>query len=240
VSLPISKTTAVLACLAFAYLAMPALAAAPLPQTAKAYSTGGYEHGLSFTLVTSAANPKRIEPGSATAGSQFALSNGAIQCKKAKRAPGVPEPPFAIFGFPGATLKLSAGMYGFAKTITQRETSVLGSTSTAKFTLKVKIVGTVVSPTRIEGTVKPTGGPCTAKSPIPFTANRDPKLPVAPSALARAAAAPTPRPGAYHKVWPGSTRSPSRSPADRTKVTGLSTTFNPAADCGLPTQQRET
>ncbi len=150
-----------------------------MPKTAKAYSTGGSKHGVSVTLVTSASNPKAIEPGAAAAGSQFALSGGAVLCPKAKKNPGFHEVPFAVFGFPGATLKISHGKYGFSKTSKTQETTALGS-SAKPFPLKVKITGTVVSPTSIKGTVKATGGPCTSKKPLKFTAKLDPKIPVAP------------------------------------------------------------
>ena len=124
--------------------------------------------------------PKRIEPGLASAASQFALSNGAIQCKRVKRAAGDPETPFAIFGFPGATLKLSHGQYGFSKSETQREASPLGAKSPAKFTLKAKVTGVLVNSTTIEGTAKVSGGPCTVAKPIPYVAKVDRTVPVAP------------------------------------------------------------
>ena len=162
------------------FLAGVALASAPLPQAAKAYSTGGIRGSVSVTLVTSASG-KAIEPGAAALGSQFALSGGSVLCKKAKKGPGFHETPFAIFGFPGATLKLSHGKYGFSKSVTMPKTVPLGSSSSSKpFTLKVKIKGTVTSPTAITGTVKPKGGPCTSKKPLKFTAKLDPKIPVAP------------------------------------------------------------
>ncbi len=153
-------------------------AAPPLPKTAKAYSTGGLVHGVSLTLVTSATNPKRIEKGEAAVGSQYAMSGGGVQCPKAKKGEGSHEVPFAVFGFPGATLKMVKGAYGFSKT-TKERTSALGS-PVAEFKLKVKIVGKVTSPTSIRGTVKVTGGPCTRKKPVSFKAKLDPKLPVAP------------------------------------------------------------
>lgn len=165
---------AVLLCLVGAATA----AAPPLPKTAKAYSTSGFAHGVSLTLVTSATNPKRVEKGEAAAGSQFALSGGAVQCPKAKKGDGFHEVPFAVFGFPGVTLKIVKGSYGFSKTIREK-TSALGSTG-AEFKLKVKIVGAVTSPSSIKGTVKVTGGPCTRKKPVSFRAKLDPKLPVAP------------------------------------------------------------
>lgn len=151
--------------------------AAPLPQGAKAFSTGGRKHGLSLTLVTSVSG-KSIEPGEAALGSQFALSGGAVECHKAKKNHGFHETPFALFGFPGAKLKLTHGKYGFSKA-TKSETSALGS-SAKPFKLTVTIAGVVASPTSIKGTVKVKGGPCTSKKPLKFNAKLDNKIPVAP------------------------------------------------------------
>jgi hypothetical protein len=175
------KPSILVASVALLCLATAATAAAPpLPRTAKAYSTGGYTHGVSLTLVTGATNSKEIEKGSAAVGSQFAMSGGAVQCPKEKKGEGFHEVPFAFFGFPGATLNLVNGAYGFSKTIKEK-TSALGGAGNP-FTLKVKIVGKVASPTSIKGTVQTKGGPCTMKKPVGFTAKLDPKLPVAPGA----------------------------------------------------------
>jgi hypothetical protein len=170
-----AATAVILACV----LAAVALAAAPLPKPASAFSTGGFKHGVSLTLVSSV-DGKKIEAGGAALGSQFALSGGAVQCPKAKKSKGFHEVPFAIFGFPGAKLKLSHGTYGFSKSITEREAVPLGSEGVKPFTLKVKIAATVTGPTAIAGTVKASGGPCKSKKPIAFKAKLDPKLPVAP------------------------------------------------------------
>jgi hypothetical protein len=161
-------------------LAAAALAAAPLPKTASAYSTGAGKHKVSITLVTGASDPKKIEPGAAALGSQFALSGGSLQCPKAKKGPGFHGTPFAIFGFPGAELKLSHGKYAFSKTAKEANTAPLGSAGVKPFTLKVRITGTVLSPTKIAGTVTAKGGPCTTKLPLKYTAKPNPKLPVAP------------------------------------------------------------
>jgi hypothetical protein len=160
-------------------LAAAALAGPALPKTGSAYSTGGIKHGVSVTLVTSATDPKAIEAGEAATASQYALSGGAVLCPKSKKNPGFHETPFAVFGFPGATLKLSHGAYGFSKTVVQPDTSTLGGTA-KPFKLKVKITGSVLSSTKIVGTVKSTGGPCTTKKALKYTAKLDTKLPVAP------------------------------------------------------------
>lgn len=161
---------------------VPASAAAPaLPKAASAYSTEGEAHGVSITFVTAASSGKKIEKGEAALGSQFALSGGAIQCPKAKKNPGFHEIPFAPFGLPAITLKISSGKYGFSKTIKQKETFAAGSTA-KPFTMKFKVTGAVVSTGLITGTIKASGGPCTMKKPASYRAKLDPKLPVAPGA----------------------------------------------------------
>ncbi len=177
--------SALAACALALALAAIALAAAPLPKPSKAYTTPTGTHKVGLTLVTGS-NPKAIEPGAAALGSQYALSGGSIQCPKAKKGPGFHQVPFAIFGFPGAKLKLVHGKYGFAKTIRQRETIPLGSTGVKAFTLKVKIAGTVLSPTKIAGTVTAKGGPCTTKKPLKYTAKLNSKVPVAPASASLA------------------------------------------------------
>ncbi len=167
-------------------LAAVALAGAPLPKTGKAYTTSTGKHKVGLTLVTGASDPTTIEPGSAALGSQYAMSGGSVQCPKAKKSPGLHGVPFAIFGFPGAKLKLVHGKYGFAKTIKQRETIPLGSSGAKPFTLKVKIVGTVLSPTKIVGTVTAQGGPCTTKKPLKYTTKLNLKVPVAPASASLA------------------------------------------------------
>ncbi len=171
--------TAAIATGLLAVLLVGVALAAPLPQGAKAFSTGATKHrsALSLTLVTSASG-KSIEAGEAALGSQYALSGGSVLCPKAKKNHGFHETPFAIFGFPGAKLKLIHGKYGFSKT-TKSVTYALGS-PVKPFKLKVSIAGAVASPTSIVGTVKAKGGPCTSKKPLKFNAKLDNKIPVAP------------------------------------------------------------
>lgn len=163
-----------------------ALASAPLLHTGKAYDTShvkGLKHGLALTYLVSASNPKRLlaGPNPPPLGSQFAVSVGGVSCPKAKRNPGLPKADhvFAEFGFPGANLKLSHGRYGFSVSRTVAREFVFGSTA-KPFRLKVKITGTVVSPTAIAGKLTVEGGPCTVKGPIAYTAKLDSKAPVAP------------------------------------------------------------
>jgi hypothetical protein len=160
-------------------LADLALAASPLPKPGAGYSTNGDKHGVSLVLVTSVRDPKQILEGSAAVASQYAMSGGAVLCPKAKKSPGYKGAPFGVFGFPATELKPTGGKYGFSKTITQPKTTLLGS-SVKPFTLKVKITGAVLSPTKIAGTVKASGGPCTTKKPLKYTAKLNPKLPIAP------------------------------------------------------------
>ncbi len=157
----------------------PAASAAPaLPRSASVYSTGGYKHGLSLTLVISPSG-RAIEQGGAALGSQFALSEGALQCPKARKNHGFREVPFTIFGFPGAVLRLSHGHYGFSKAEAISDTTPLGS-SVKSFTLKLKIAGTVTSSAAIVGRVTAKGGPCTSRGSLRFKATLQPKEPVAP------------------------------------------------------------
>jgi hypothetical protein len=173
------KTAALTAGLIAALLVGLALAA-PLPKGAAAFSTAATRHraALSLTLVTNLSG-NSIEGGAAVLGSQFALSGGSVECPKAKKAQGFREKPFAIFGFPGAKLKLAHGKYGFSKTINAPHTFVIGS-SVKPITLKVAIAGAVARPTSIKGTVKAKGGPCTSKRPLRFNAKLNSKIPVAP------------------------------------------------------------
>lgn len=164
---------------AFALLAVAAQAAAPSLKPGVAYSTGAGKHSVTLTFVTSLHTPNRIEEGEAAIGSQYALSGGSISCPKAKKEPGLHGTPFALFGFPGTTLAVKHGAYGFAVSERLPGTTPLGSTAKS-FTLRLKITGTVTSASKITGTVTASGGPCKTKKPIPYTAKYDPKLPVAP------------------------------------------------------------
>jgi hypothetical protein len=166
-----------------AVTAAVALASASLPHTAKAYDTGRKAKRVSLTLVISASNPKQILAGPTPppVGSQFALSVGSIQCPHVTRNPGLPRSssPFMLIAFPGATLRLSHGSYGFSKSSTVRRQVITGS-PTKPFELKLKFTGSVVGATKITGTIAAHGGPCSPKGELAYTATLDPKLPVAP------------------------------------------------------------
>jgi hypothetical protein len=173
------KISGVLVLTALALSVAAAEAAAPSLKPGKAYSTGTGKHAVSITLATSVRTPNRIEEGEAAAGSQYALSEGSVQCPRAKRNPGFKGAPFALFGMPGTTLRLQGGAYSFSAKVRAPNTTPLGA-AVKPFTLKVKVTGTVVSATKISGTISAGGGPCRTKKPVPYIAMLDPKLPVAP------------------------------------------------------------
>ncbi len=159
-------------------IAPDASAAAPLPRSASVYSTGGFWHGLSLTLVISPGG-RAIEQGGAALGGHFALSEGALRCRKAVKNHGFHEVPFTIFGFPGATLRLSHGHYGFSTAETVSDVTPLGS-SVKPFTLKLRFAATVRSPSLIVGRVTAVGGPCSSGRPLRFKATPQPRERVAP------------------------------------------------------------
>jgi hypothetical protein len=165
-----------------------ALASAPVLQTGKAYESftkKGLGRGLSLSFVVSASNPKRLIAGSKgppPLGTEFAESSFFVPCPKIKRNPPPfpkDEVPFAGFGFPGATLKLSHEKYRFSVSKTMKKEFVTGSPA-KPFKLTLKVTGAVTSSTTITGTVSLRGGRCTSKRPIPYTAKLDNKIPVSP------------------------------------------------------------
>jgi hypothetical protein len=160
-----------------------ALAAATLPRAGEAYDVGrSVAKGANLTLITSVRNPRQLLAGPANPpiGSQYALSTGAVPCRRAKRTTTLPksEVPFALFAFPGATLRLSHGSYRFAVARTAHQVTILGSTA-KPITLRVAVTGVVRNATTIAGTITPSGGPCTSR-PIPYVAKLNPKDRIAP------------------------------------------------------------
>lgn len=158
-------------------LAPAALAAsAALPQPAKDFSSGGYHNHVSLSLVTSV-DGKRIQPGGAPLGANFAVGGIYVQCPSAPKI-GVTTP-FAAVPFPGLALRRSHGHYGFSRTFS--DAVELGATSKiVKTTLKVTFIGSVASPTLITGTVKITGRPC--QTTAHYSAKVNNSIPVAPGA----------------------------------------------------------
>ncbi len=143
-----------------------ALAAAALPQTGKAYDVGrAAAKGANLTLIVSATNPRQLIAGPAQPplGSQYAVASGAVPCRKAKRASTLSKSavPFALFTFPGATLRLSHGSYRFSVAGTAHHVTILGS-SAEPITLRVAVTGVVRNATTIAGTITPRGGACTS------------------------------------------------------------------------------
>ncbi len=160
-----------------------ALAASPLHK-GKVYDTGGgVTSRFTLTLITSATSASRLVAGPATppVGSQYALSTGLVRCPSAPRNPGLAKgnTPFALFSFPGARLKLRHGTLGFSVQRIDRHQQVLGS-PIKQFKLTIRIAGTVKSATKIAGTVTASGGPCTLKHPLAWTATLNPQDQVAP------------------------------------------------------------
>jgi hypothetical protein len=160
-----------------------AVAAAALPQAGKAYDVGrAVAKGASLTLIVSVRNPRQLLAGPANPpiGSQYALATGAVPCRRAKRTATLPrsEVPFALFAFPGATLRRSRGSYRFAVAETTHDVTILGS-SAKPVTLRVAVTGVVRNSTTIAGTITPRGGPCTSR-PIAYVAKLNPRDRVAP------------------------------------------------------------
>jgi len=155
--------------------------AAPLPLKNKVYNrvtpAGGKQ--VSLTLIVSRSNARRLVSGplAPPLGSQYALSAGALPCPRAPRNSGLArnETPFALFGFPGATLRLRDGHYTFSVKRTRTGQEILGSTA-KPFKLTVRLTGTVLSSRTITGTISATGGPCTTRKPLTWKLTLNRKL----------------------------------------------------------------
>lgn len=140
-------------------LAGAALAAVPLPMAGKVYDNGTVgKSKLTLTLVISPSNAKRIESG-VPEFSQTAHSGGYLECPSSSK--------IAEFPFPGATLTLSGGKYGFSVTESRSNPTFLGSPN--KGTLKLRIKGTVTSATRITGTVAVSGNVCKTAGTVHYS-----------------------------------------------------------------------
>ncbi len=142
-----------------ALLPAVALAAAPLLVPAKNYATKGYRNGVSVSFVTSAGNAKKIEPGGAPLGAQFAVGGIYVRCPSAPRSTSTSATPFTGIPFPAIRLRLSHGSYGFAKTLRVSQ-SILASSLGKPVKLTVHFTGTVRNPKLITGTVKVAGPKC--------------------------------------------------------------------------------
>ncbi|HWX74820.1 MAG TPA: hypothetical protein VNZ05_05900 [Solirubrobacteraceae bacterium] len=158
-----------------AALAAPALAGSPpLPKTASAYESAP-GRAVHVDLVTNATNAKRIQPGGAPLGAQFAVGGIYANCPKAPHSGS--RTPFLSIPFPALTLKLSHGRYSFSKRL-KASRSVLASSLRGEVKLTVQFSGTVQSSTAIAGTVKITGKPCSTTAK--YSAKFSPGTPVAP------------------------------------------------------------
>jgi hypothetical protein len=156
-------------------------AGASLPLRNKVYnrvtSIGGRQFTL--TLIVSRTRATHLVAGPLTPplGSQYAVSAGALPCPNAPRNPSLAkaESPFALFGFPGATLRREHGHYGFSVKRTDPAQQLLGSPA-KPFRLTVKLTGTIVNSRTIEGTVSAVGGRCTTRKPLPWKLTLNRKL----------------------------------------------------------------
>ncbi|MFI4985007.1 MAG: hypothetical protein ACHQAV_03350 [Solirubrobacterales bacterium] len=157
-----SLTFAAAGLVAVAAQAVALAAPAPLPLTAKEYSTHGYTHNVSVSLVTSATDPKKIQAGPAPLGSQFAVGGIYARCPGAPKSAGIT--PFAGIAFPALTLRLSHGHYGFSKQLKVNQ-FLLASSLGKPVKLTVLFTGTVVSSTLIKGAVKISGSQCRSTAP---------------------------------------------------------------------------
>ena len=98
-----------------ALLPAVALAAAPLLTPGRSFATKAYHNGVSVSFVTSARDPKQIEPGPAPLAAQFAVGGLFVRCPSAPKSTSTT--PFTGIPFPAIRLRLSHGSYGFVKTL---------------------------------------------------------------------------------------------------------------------------
>lgn len=148
-----------------------ALATAPLPQRGKVYDNGVTvgKDKVTMAFVIAMTNAKVIASG-VPAFTKIAHSGGYLACPRAKSTGTLP---FVVIDFPRTTLKLSGGKYRFSVSETRTNPPFLGSLQ--KGTIRLRITGTVTSPTRITGTVSASGDACTTSAPLPYRASLDRK-----------------------------------------------------------------
>ncbi len=147
-------------------LAGTALAAASLPVAGKVYDNGTVgKSKVTLTFVISPSNARKIESG-VPEFSQTAHSGGYLECPSSSK--------IAEFPFPGATLTLSGGRYGFSVIETHTNPTFLGSPN--KGTLRLRIKGTVTSATRITGTVTVSGDVCKTVGTVHYSLSLNRKL----------------------------------------------------------------
>jgi len=128
-----------------------------------AHSSYGFRKAgrFSVTLNTIAATQISSSPANVL-GSQFPITGIGVTCP-GKKVSG--RSPFLDLGFPGATLKLKHGHYGFSRAYTERGVSKLvpGATTTLK-SVKIKLSATVATSKLITGTVSVKAAGCSLKS----------------------------------------------------------------------------
>ncbi len=156
-----------------------AFAAAPQLHAGSAYDNfGKHKSKVSLFLVTAAGNPSKLNGGPAIYHHGPEGGSGALRCPK---APLNSRYSYATaeFGFPGATLKLSGGKYGFSVKWTSRHTKVVGSTE-ARVNLHLSLTGKVQSASTITGEFTARGGGCTTKKPVKYEVSLDKGFPLPP------------------------------------------------------------
>ncbi|MBS1883157.1 MAG: hypothetical protein JSS97_09395 [Actinobacteria bacterium] len=145
----------------------------------EAYVVDGHRHALGLTFVT---GPRglEIEPGRAAIGTPYAVSGGWVACPRARRAAGFRGTPFALFGFPGARLRLREGSYRLARSFTRAHSDIFGGQG-RPFALRIAVSAAVRNPALLEGDITVRGGPCTTGRPLHFRARLDRHLTVRPA-----------------------------------------------------------
>jgi hypothetical protein len=157
---------------ALALATAAALAARPkpkLPLRAKAYMTGGYQNGVSVSLVINATNPKIVQAGAAQVFGLYTKGGIYVQCPTAPKSSRAL--PFAPIAFPSFKLRLKHGHYVFSTRI-RGAVTLLASRRTSPVAVSVRLTGTVVSKRQIKGTVKVAGAPCRRTAKYTATLNR--------------------------------------------------------------------
>ena len=139
-------------------VAEAASAAKPTAHSSYGFLKAGH---FSVTLNTVTATQIASSPPNVL-GSQFPITGIGITCP-GKKVAG--RSPFLDLGFPGATLKLRHGHYGFTRAYTEKAVSKLlpGATTTIK-SVKIKLTATVATTKLITGTVSVRAAGCSLKT----------------------------------------------------------------------------
>ena len=128
-----------------------------------AHSSYGYLKAGHFTVTLNTVTATQISSSPANVlGSQFPITGIGVTCP-GKKVAG--RSPFLDLGFPGATLKLKHGHYGFSRADTEKNVSKLlpGGTTTIK-SVKIKLTATVATAKLITGSVSVKAAGCALKT----------------------------------------------------------------------------